>query len=136
MSRNFGSKMANIQWLLECRVLKENESKKSLEDAKLNALQNGYLGFSKLLVFEPQTCNFRFSKNKYPQNQFFKISKTGIYIIELYVNFQCTKCQAKIFISSRATAQKPGKGMTSLFFNRSFPQSWLLTQFALRRFCR
>ena len=106
-----GRKTANFQWLLECRVLKQNASKKTLKDAKLNALRNGYLGLSFFLVGNPTKSKFRFFKNEYLQNQNFqRYPKTGIYSIELYTNYQCTKFEANIFISGCAMAQKTGKG--------------------------
>ena len=46
-----GRKTANLQWLLECRILKLNATKQTARDAKLNALQNGYIGSS---FFLPQ----------------------------------------------------------------------------------
>ena len=79
------------------------------KDAKLNALQNGYLGFSKVLIFDHQKSKFWFFKNKYIQNQFFLIyPKSGVHSTELYTNYQCTTFQANVFILSCAMAQKPG----------------------------
>ena len=66
---------------------------------------------------------------------FLKISqKNGIHIIELYINYQYTKCQTNIFISGCAMAQKPGKGDDVTSLNRIFSQSWPLTQFVLGDF--
>ena len=121
MSRDFGSKNGQLPIASRMQSFEAKRKQKTPKDAKWNDLQNGYLGFSNVLVFDPQKSKFRFFKNKYLQNQFFEdIPKTGIYSIELYTNYQCTKFQANIFISGCAMAQKPGKGDDVTFLNRIF----------------
>ena len=64
-----GRKTANIQMLLECRLSKWNASNQHQKGAKLHALQNVYLGFSKFLFLVPQKSKFWFFKNRCPKNQ-------------------------------------------------------------------
>ena len=66
--------------------------------------------------FTPKNQNFDFSKiNTYEIKIFEDIQKTGMYSIELYTNYQCTKFQANIFNSGCAMGQNQLKVMTSLF---------------------
>ena len=91
--------------------IKVKRNQQTPKDVKFNALQNGHLGFPKLLGFVPQKSKFRFFKNKCPKiPKFYRYPKNGIYVIELCVINRCTKFQTNIFIFGCAMAQKPGKG--------------------------
>ena len=76
----------------------------------MNAVQNSYIGFSKLWVFDPKIQRFDFSKiNAQKIQKFIDIQKTRIYVIELRITNSCIKFQANIFLFGCAMAQKPGK---------------------------
>ena len=83
--------------LLKYRILKVKHNQQTPKDAKLHVLPNGFLGFSKFWVFDPE-------------KQFFYRYKNGIYILELCATSMCTKFQANIFIFGCAMAQKPSDG--------------------------
>ena len=65
---------------------------KTPKDGKLNGLHNGYLGFSKLLVFDPQKWELSFLKIKFLQYQnFCRYPNNGIHKTKLYSYNQFTK---------------------------------------------
>ena len=86
-------------------------NRKTPKDVKLNALQNGYLGFSIFFGFTPKIQNLNFSKIiAYKIRNFQVIQKTGIYVMEIHTNNKHTKFQSNLFVFGCAMAKKPGKG--------------------------
>ena len=49
----FGRKLAKLRGSVEDAVFNENANEKTPRDVKWEALQDGYLGFSKFWVFDP-----------------------------------------------------------------------------------
>ena len=67
----FGQNTANIQMLLEGRILTVKRNPKTPKDAKLRALENGYLEFSNFLCFNHKNSKSSiFFKNKCPKPPF------------------------------------------------------------------
>ena len=91
-------------------------NRKTPNSVKLNALQNGYLGF--LIFFgllTPETQKSDLSKSITCKIKNFRYPENGTYVIRLHKNNRPTKFQSNIFIFGYAIAQLTVKVMTSLF---------------------
>ena len=87
---------------------------------KLNALQNGYLGYLIFLILTPQIRNFNLSKIiAYKIRSFQVIQKTGIYVIEVQTT-RISNFKQHLCFWMRNSQKKTGKGEDVTFFNAIF----------------
>ena len=110
MFRYFGSKNSKCLSAARMFSFEVRRNRKTPNGVKLNALQNGYLGFLIFFDFDPKNSKFRFfEKFAYKIQRFQAIQKTGIYVIDIHTNNRPTKFQSNIFVFGCAMAKKPGR---------------------------
>ena len=89
--------------------------------AKLNTLQNGYLGFLIFFDFDAQNSKYHFKKiTAYKIQNFHVIHETGIVVIEIHANNMNTKFQSNIFVFDSAMTKEPGRNYDVTFLKSSF----------------
>ena len=102
-------------------MFKVKRNKKMPKDVEVSAVQNGYSGFWHLSIFTPKFIFF--SKINTYKIQNLKVSKNGIYVVNLLTNSAHKKFEGNIFTFGYAMVKQPGKGDDVTFLNAVFDTS-------------